>query len=123
MLVDAFAERLPGLKKNTSLPQLTKTDNIHVPAMQLTHRPLNPQTKNQTEEYEEELEDWTAETSELFEWVGLACLGSQRLDYSLSVEILIQRLTDAHGAACRLTTVLTHISRYMSRRPRHTPAM
>ncbi|KDQ26575.1 hypothetical protein PLEOSDRAFT_1105479 [Pleurotus ostreatus PC15] len=72
-------ERLPGLKKNTSLPQLTKTDNIHVPAMQLTHRPLNPQAKNYTEEYEEELEDWTAETSDLFEWVGLACLGSQRL--------------------------------------------
>ncbi|KAF4592903.1 hypothetical protein EYR38_008609 [Pleurotus pulmonarius] len=75
----SMLERLSGLKKNSSAPQVTKTDNIHIPDMQLIHRPINPRSKNQTEEYEEDLEDWNAETSELFEWVGLACLGSQRL--------------------------------------------
>lgn len=98
------------MKKNLSAPQVTKTDNIHIPDMQLTHRPINHRGKNRIEEYEEDLEDWNVETSELFEWVGLACLGSQRLDYHLSVQIFISRPTDAYGAVdYRLTTASIHI--------------
>lgn len=75
--------------------------------MQLTHRPHKPQAKNRTEEYEEELEDWGAQTSELFEWVGLACLGSQRLEYSL---YSFRCPTDAYSAiGCALTTASIHI--------------
>lgn len=33
---------------------------------------------------EEDKEDWTEDCSELFEWTGMACLGSQR--YGLGVD-------------------------------------
>ncbi|TFK48568.1 hypothetical protein OE88DRAFT_1727809 [Heliocybe sulcata] len=44
---------------------------VHIPRSSIPDRPSKDK---------DALEDWEEEISELFEWVGLACLGSQRLD-------------------------------------------
>ncbi|KZT07302.1 uncharacterized protein LAESUDRAFT_812290, partial [Laetiporus sulphureus 93-53] len=50
-------------------PKTTNLSNIYVPALKLTPCPTDT----------EEREDWQEEVSTLFEWVGMACLGAQRL--------------------------------------------
>lgn len=58
----------------------TELKDVHVPSptRTLSSRPHVKSTKKSIEE-EEALEDWNREIGQLFEWVGMACLGSQRL--------------------------------------------
>jgi len=55
--------------------------DVHVPlptGTLVSSQPVLKSTKRSVEE-EEALEDWNHKIAELFEWVGMACLGSQRL--------------------------------------------
>jgi len=55
----------------------TELKDVHVPLPILSNQPhLNSTTKSVEEE--EALEDWDRKIGELFEWVGMACLGAQR---------------------------------------------
>jgi len=55
------------------IPQIRYVSDAKVP-----NTPLRPRPKVQDTE-SEEVADWEEESTLLFEWVGLACLGSQRL--------------------------------------------
>lgn len=57
----------------------TELKDVHVPLpiQILSSQPRLKPTKRSIEE-EEALEDWNRRTADLFEWVGMACLGSQR---------------------------------------------
>lgn len=61
--------------------KFTSTD-VHVPVVKL--RPQPKKDKKGTGTVEDEAEDWTAAVAALLEWVGMACLGSQRYFDSLS---------------------------------------
>ena len=52
---------------------------MHVPLLAgtLSRQPHVTSMKKSVEE-EEALEDWNRKIGEVFEWVGMACLGSQR---------------------------------------------
>ncbi|KAI0339594.1 hypothetical protein BDW22DRAFT_1361159 [Trametopsis cervina] len=50
-------------------PTVRIMQHIYVPVVSITQRPSSA----------DEREDWVDEMSALFEWVGMACLGSQRL--------------------------------------------
>ena len=63
--------------------------DVHVPLFELPtssqpHLKLT-RTKKSVEE-EEALEDWNREIGELFEWLGMACLGSQRFSFLFCLE-------------------------------------
>lgn len=55
---------------NEVLPQIRQSASIHIPIVSLSPRPLAPHT--------DEIEDWNENMNDLFEWVGMACLGAQR---------------------------------------------
>ena len=61
--------------------------DVHVPSKlptwTLSSQPHVKSTTKKTIEEEEALEDWNREIGELFEWVGMACLGSQRFGFLL----------------------------------------
>ncbi|KAG5654183.1 hypothetical protein H0H81_006565 [Sphagnurus paluster] len=54
--------------------------DVHVPTPTLRQHPILPQTTTQQVPANEEIDDWETEMVGLFEWVGMACLGSQRLN-------------------------------------------
>ncbi|KAF8809507.1 hypothetical protein BYT27DRAFT_7222422 [Phlegmacium glaucopus] len=56
----------------------TELKDVHMPLPTLSSQPRAQPTKKSVEE-EEALEDWNRKIGELFEWVGMACLGAQRL--------------------------------------------
>ncbi|KAF8347917.1 ribonuclease P 40kDa subunit-domain-containing protein, partial [Amanita rubescens] len=51
--------------------QVQKIRDVHVPDVELRRFPER--------EAEDDIEDWNEEIHSLFEWVGMACLGAQRL--------------------------------------------
>jgi ribonuclease P/MRP protein subunit RPP40 len=53
----------------------TELKDVHVPLALLSNQ---PHVKSRKESSMEEAEDWNLKIGELFEWVGMACLGSQR---------------------------------------------
>jgi len=55
-----------------------KDVHVPLPTRTLSSQPHVKSTKKSVEE-EEALEDWNSKIGKLFEWVGMACLGSQRL--------------------------------------------
>ncbi|GLB41658.1 putative ribonuclease P 40kDa (Rpp40) subunit [Lyophyllum shimeji] len=66
--------------------QMTKFDDVHIPVPSLRQHPSAPQSRTSASpaaraagDEEDEVEDWNTEMAALFEWVGMACLGSQRL--------------------------------------------
>ncbi|PPQ68410.1 hypothetical protein CVT26_006082 [Gymnopilus dilepis] len=57
--------------------------DVHIPTPSLSPRPL-PQSKSKgsksaENDEDDALEDWNLHIESLFEWVGMACLGAQRL--------------------------------------------
>ncbi|KAF8202501.1 ribonuclease P 40kDa subunit-domain-containing protein [Pholiota molesta] len=70
--------------------QCTKNDlqDVHVPILSLSPRPsptdrkMHQSKKGLTAQNDlaEALDDWNRRTESLFEWVGMACLGAQRLN-------------------------------------------
>ncbi|KAH0583011.1 hypothetical protein H2248_010900 [Termitomyces sp. 'cryptogamus'] len=82
---------LPGLMFSKSqvrevVCQMTKSNDVHIPLPSLRHHPSTSQTKaqpsisdGQQPANDDDVEDWNLEMAELFEWVGMASLGSQRL--------------------------------------------
>ena len=66
----------------------TELKNVHVPLFELptlSQPHLKLTTKKSVEE-EEALQDRNRKIGELFEWLGMACLGSQRFKFFLFVE-------------------------------------
>ncbi|KAF8075128.1 ribonuclease P 40kDa subunit-domain-containing protein [Lyophyllum atratum] len=62
--------------------QLTKINDVHIPIPSLRPHPStsHPRTSDEHGAAErEDTEDWNTEMAALFEWVGMAALGSQRL--------------------------------------------
>ena len=61
--------------------------DVHVPSKLPTRtfssQPHVKSTTKKSVEEEEAMEDWNREIGELFEWVGMACLGSQRFGFLL----------------------------------------
>lgn len=59
--------------------------DVHVPSKlptwTLSNQPHVKSTTKKSVEEEEALEDWNREIGELFEWLGMACLGSQRFGF------------------------------------------
>ncbi|KZP19356.1 hypothetical protein FIBSPDRAFT_862773 [Athelia psychrophila] len=55
-------------------PELHTSASVHIPVPSLPARP------------KVDLDDWNEHMSALFEWVGMACLGAQRLDANDSVD-------------------------------------
>ena len=53
-------------------PQISTSPPIHIPIPSLSSRPQSTD--------EEKIEDWNDSVHELFEWVGMALLESQRYD-------------------------------------------
>jgi ribonucleases P/MRP protein subunit RPP40 len=51
------------------LPEVVELHDVHIPMPN-----LSPQTGGD----ESETEDWNEHISELYEWVGMSCLGAQR---------------------------------------------
>ncbi|THV02506.1 hypothetical protein K435DRAFT_344394 [Dendrothele bispora CBS 962.96] len=53
--------------------------DVHIPVVQLSSYPSRQSQSKNSEEYEDLLEDWEHDMEALFEWIGLAGFGSQRL--------------------------------------------
>ncbi|KAH9832613.1 ribonuclease P 40kDa subunit-domain-containing protein [Rhodofomes roseus] len=70
-LRDAGPNSIPigGSTEHVVRPSISRRAHVHVPEPTLCSCPNS----------EEEREDWDEEISALFEWVGMSCLGSQRL--------------------------------------------
>jgi len=76
----------PSIDKNTLdepsfheiKSQIRKSSPIHIPILSLPTRPVAPNT--------DDIEDWNEHMNSLFEWVGMACLGAQRLEITDRVD-------------------------------------
>ncbi|KAF5351371.1 hypothetical protein D9758_008056 [Tetrapyrgos nigripes] len=82
-LHESSGEALKPVVMNVDSRQETLKD-IKIPVVQLTPRPIRTkkrriQSRNEKEEYEDRLEIWEHDMEELFKWIGMASLGSQRL--------------------------------------------
>ncbi|TFK39770.1 ribonuclease P 40kDa subunit-domain-containing protein [Crucibulum laeve] len=55
--------------------QRNELSDIHIPVPSLTPRPFTSKKASSSEE----LDEWNESTGALFEWIGMACLGAQRL--------------------------------------------
>ncbi|KAF9485445.1 hypothetical protein BDN70DRAFT_910091 [Pholiota conissans] len=63
--------------------QCTKNElqDVHVPVPSLSSQPPLPtKAKIKDDDVAEKADDWRRQTQSLFEWVGMACLGAQRLN-------------------------------------------
>lgn len=67
--VGATLQLLDGSVEHVVKPAVSRTAHVHVPEPVLRSCPNS----------EDDLEDWNDDMSTLFEWVAMACLGSQRL--------------------------------------------
>ncbi|KAH9930345.1 ribonuclease P 40kDa subunit-domain-containing protein, partial [Fomitopsis serialis] len=65
----ATAQPLDGSVEHVVKPTVSRTAHVYVPEPALSPCPNS----------EDEIEDWNDDMSALFEWVAMACLGSQRL--------------------------------------------
>ncbi|KAK2462727.1 hypothetical protein APHAL10511_005245 [Amanita phalloides] len=74
----ASGDRLSELNVEDVASQLKRIRDVHVPNVELRWIPGNGA--------EDELEDWNEEMHSLFEWVGMACLGSQRINLNDRVD-------------------------------------
>lgn len=80
----AVSESKPAIpleSSQQSLPvkcQVRELSNIHVPnVVSIPPRPSTGKPKASSPDAEL-LEDWNTDMADLFEWVGMACLGAQR---------------------------------------------
>ncbi|KAG6840569.1 hypothetical protein C0991_005758 [Blastosporella zonata] len=74
----AFAE----LQACDVVCQGTKSDDVHIPSLSLRRRPSAGASASDGQTPttdDDDIEDWDAEMATLFEWIGMASLGSQRL--------------------------------------------
>ncbi|KAJ8519838.1 hypothetical protein ONZ45_g3276 [Pleurotus djamor] len=80
---------LSGLSRQSTFATIEKTRSIHIPVVHLTHRPkLNsPRPPGASKnDVEDKIEDWDEDATALFEWIGMAGFGSQRLQVNDSVD-------------------------------------
>ena len=79
---------LPGCQIRQVKCEKKELKDVHVPLFELpgptstSSQPHVKSTTKKTVEDEEALEDHSRKIGELFEWIGMACLGSQRFSFS-----------------------------------------
>lgn len=59
-------------------PQTRKSSTIYIPTLSPSSLVLPPPVPNSDDDDDDEIEDWNEHMNDLFEWVGMACLGAQR---------------------------------------------
>ncbi|KAJ3495714.1 hypothetical protein NLJ89_g10584 [Agrocybe chaxingu] len=72
-----------GRQVHRALCQKKELLDVHIPALNLQSPPQPPSSKVESKQkldHAEALEDWSRRVQNLFEWVGMAALGAQRLD-------------------------------------------
>lgn len=75
--------------KKTELKDVLVPFDLKLPTWTLSKQQLAPHVKSTTKKSvkEEALEDRNRKIEELFEWLGMACLGSQRFSFLFFVYV------------------------------------